>query len=568
MQVCTRRAVLGARAISPLCNSVFQRSYRSVGINVPPAYNEPVLSYEEGTPGRQKMKEAIQEMRKQEFDIPIIINGKEIRTNDTKEIRCPHDTKHKLGQYHCAGEKEIGDAIEASIEAKAKWADLSWESRASIFLKAADLLAGPYRFKHNAATVLGQSKTYMQAEIDSACEAIDFFRWNVHFAQNIYREQPVSSPGVWNRSYYRPLEGFVYAVTPFNFAAIGSNLPSAPAIMGNTVVWKPSSASTILNNYLVMKLFQEAGLPDGVINFLPGDSAAITNQVLAHKKFNGVHYTGSTQVFLSLWKDIAKNIENYESYPRIVGETGGKDFIFAHKSADVGALATGIIRGAFEYAGQKCSACSRVYVPDNLWGELKDRLVSDMKEVKMGSPEDPTVLVNAVIHQRSFDNCKSYLDYVKSSDNAEIISGGGCDDSVGYFVEPTIVVTTDPSYKLMEEEIFGPIVTIYVYDADKYEETLAICDKTSPYALTGAIFARDRGAIEVADKALQNAAGNFYINDKPTGAVVGQQPFGGGRASGTNDKAGAESNLTRWVNARTVKETFAPPSHFAYPYMK
>eukprot|EP01088_Endostelium_zonatum_P017427 TRINITY_DN5137_c0_g2_i2.p1 TRINITY_DN5137_c0_g2~~TRINITY_DN5137_c0_g2_i2.p1 ORF type:complete len:585 (+),score=140.36 TRINITY_DN5137_c0_g2_i2:197-1756(+) len=509
-------------------------------------------------------------------EIPIIIGGEEYKTGKLEEVRAPHNHKQVLARYHCAGERETKLAIEASQEAKQKWTKLPWEHRAAIFLKTAELLSGPHRASVTAATVLGQSKNFFQAEIDSACELIDFLRWNVYFAEKIYSAQPISpptSPGnlVWNRLVYRPLEGFVYAVTPFNFTAIGGNLAATPALMGNTVVWKPSSSGAMLSNYLVMRLFEKAGLPPGVINFVPGDPEQITNAVLSDSRFAGLHYTGSTEVFKGLWKKIGDNIGNYKSYPRIVGETGGKDFIFAHKSADVPSLVTAIVRGSFEYGGQKCSACSRVYVPKSLWeGGVRDKLIEQVRKLKMGNPEEVDVLVNAVIHKKSWDNIKHYLDYVKNegaSKGLEILVGGKMDDSVGYFVEPTVVLSKEPKSRLMVNEIFGPVVTVYVYPDEQFEETLKLCDETSPFALTGSIFARDREAVHVAESILENAAGNFYINDKPTGAVVAQQPFGGGRASGTNDKAGFETNLTRWTSMRSVKETFVPATSVEYPYM-
>jgi 1-pyrroline-5-carboxylate dehydrogenase len=535
--------------------------------NVPTPVNEPVLGYMKGSPERVELEKTLKEMRSKVVDIPIIINGQEIRTGVLGEVRIPHEHKHILATYHKAGAKEIQAAIEGCVKAQETWAKMPNEDRFAIFLKMADLLAGPYRQVLNASTMLGQSKNMFQAEIDAACELIDFFRFNCKFAEEIYEDQPISSKGVWNRTSFRPLEGFVYAITPFNFTSIAGNLPTSPAIMGNVVVWKPAQYA-IYSAYYLMKMFKEAGLPDGVINFVPGDPELITTSCVKHTLFAGIHYTGSTQIFRDIWRAIGDNIHNYKNYPRIVGETGGKDFIFAHNTAGVQELATALVRGAFEYAGQKCSAASRGYIPKSIWPQVKEYMLSMMGEVKMGNPEEADVFVNAVIHRRSFDNTKKYIEFARASNECEIISGGKCDDSVGYFIEPTIVVTTNPLNKLMQEEIFAPVLTLHVYDDDKFTETLKICDQTSPYALTGAFFARDREVIRVASEALENAAGNFYINDKPTGAVVGQQPFGGARASGTNDKAGSKLNLLRWISCRAIKETFAPPTHFAYPYMR
>jgi len=535
---------------------------------IPHAENERVLSYAPGTPERASVKKVLDEMMGKKIEIPVIIGGKEIYTGKTADVVCPHDHQHVLGTYHIAGDKEIRMAIDSALEAREAWASMPAEARAAIFKKMAVLLAKPYGDLINASTMLGQSKTIYQAEIDAACELIDFFNFNTFYMSEIYKNQPDYSPtGTWNQLEYRALEGFVFALTPFNFTSIAGNLPAAPAIMGNTVVWKPSRTQ-MYSAYYLMKLFKEAGLPDGVINFLPGSGKQIGDIVLNHPDLAGVHFTGSTGVFQHIWKTIGTNISNYKSYPRVVGETGGKDFIFAHKTADVDALVVAMLRGAFEFQGQKCSAASRVYMPDNLWAEVKEKYVAMVKTIKMGSPLDFTNFMTAVIDEASFDNIVEYIEYAKASKDAEIITGGGYDKSKGYFVEPTTIVTTDPKFKSMEEEIFGPVLTIYVYKADEFEATLELCDKTSPYALTGAVFAQDRAAVAVAKDKLVNAAGNFYINDKPTGAVVGQQPFGGARASGTNDKAGSSMNLMRWVSVRTVKETFNPPKAYEYPFME
>lgn len=518
------------------------------------------------------LQKELKRQRETVLEIPLIIGGKEVRTGDLGKVVIPHEHSHVLAKYHKASAEHVKEAIESSIEARKEWSLMSMDDRLAIFMKAADLLASPkWRSRVNAATILGQSKNFFQAEIDSACELIDFWRFNVHYAAHMYEPQPISSPGVWNRLTYRPLEGFVYAVTPFNFTAIGANLTTAPAMLGNVVVWKPSD-SAILSNYYTLQLLQEAGLPPGVINWIPGNPVEITETVLADKRFAGIHYTGSTHVFKDLYAKIGSNIHNYISYPRIVGETGGKGFVFAHASADIEALATALIRGAYEFAGQKCSAASRAYIPESIWPTLLETLKTKMKEVKMGNPEDPSVLVNAVIHAASFQKCKSYIDHAAaaaaSTGNAKIEFGGKCDDSKGYFVEPTLISTRDPHYKSLVEEIFGPILTVCVYEDAKFEETLKLCDQATPYSLTGAIWAQDRTALVTADHYLENAAGNYYINDKPTGAVVGQQPFGGSRGSGTNDKAGSHLNLLRWVNARTIKETFVPPTDVLYPYMR
>lgn len=529
--------------------------------------NEPVLSYAVGSNERTELKEKLLELKEKEIEIPLIIGGKEIRTGKTAKCIVPHDKNHVLATYHMAGEKEIQMAIEAALEAKKEWERMPWQHRASIFLKAAELLAGPWRQTLNAATMLGQSKTAYQAEIDSSCELIDFLRFNAYFMSQIYGEQPFSTKSSWNRLEYRPLEGFVLSVTPFNFTAIGGNLAVSPALMGNVVVWKPAGTA-VYSNYLFMKLLQEAGLPDGVINFIPGSGSMIGNIAFNNEWFSGVHFTGSTEVFNTMWKAIGENINKYRSYPKIVGETGGKDFIFAHKLANISALMTALIQGAFEYQGQKCSAASRAYVPESIWTVLKGKLISEAATIKMGDVEDFTNFMSAVIDKKSFDKIKSYIEYAKNSDEAEIICGGKCDDEQGYFVEPTIIVTRNPYFKTMTEEIFGPVLTICIYEDDEFEETLRICNESTPYGLTGAIFSQDRMAIIKMEDELKHAAGNLYINDKPTGAVVGQQPFGGGRASGTNDKAGSKLNLLRWTNPRVIKETFNPSNDYRYPFME
>jgi len=534
--------------------------------NVPIAINEPVKSYAPGSAEREGVLATYKKMYNEQVDIPFYIGGKEYRTGNTVDIHPPHDHKHCVGKYHTAEKKHIELAIEKAAEARVKWSATSWEHRAAIFLKAADLLAGPFRYRMNAATMMAQSKNVFQAEIDSACELIDFLRFNVQFMTEIYSNQPISSPGIWNRMEYRPLEGFVYAITPFNFTAIAGNLPAAPAMMGNVVVWKPA-ATQVYSAYVIMELFKAAGLPDGVINLVTGNSGMITDTILSNKDFAGVHFTGSTPVFNSFWETIGKNINHYKSYPRIVGETGGKDFIWAHPTANAQEVATAISRGAFEYQGQKCSAASRAYIPKSLWAEVKTSVIKDMKSFKMGSPEDPSNFINAVIDKKAFTKLAGYLDQAKKDAEADIIMGGGYDDSKGYFIEPTVIVTTDPKYTTMCTELFGPIITIYVYEDKEWEAVLDLIDGTSEYALTGAIFSGDRYVIETATKKLENAAGNFYINDKPTGAVVGQQPFGGARGSGTNDKAGSVWNLLRWVNNRTIKETFVPPTDYRYPFL-
>ncbi len=540
----------------------------SGSIDTPAPRNEPVLSYAPGTPERADLKAQLEIMSARETEIPLLIGGEEIETGDRTEVVMPHAHGHVLARAHQAGPEEIDRAIEAALEAREAWASMAWVDRASIFLKAADLLAGPWRQILNASTMLGQSKTAHQAEIDAAAEMVDFLRFNVHFAEQIYAQQPRSADGMWNRSEYRPLEGFVYAITPFNFTSIGGNLPAAPALMGNTVVWKPAK-SALLSNWWMAKLFEEAGLPAGVINFVSGDPRAITERVMGHRDFAGVHFTGSTGVFNSFWKEIGSQVAQgtYRSYPRIVGETGGKDFIVAHPSADPAALTTAILRGAFEFQGQKCSAASRVYVPESLWEEIRETLVEETEGLAMGDPADFSNFLAAVIDQAAFDKISGYIERARESDDAEIVCGGECDDSEGWFIRPTIVRAHTPDYESMTEEIFGPVVTVYVYPDGEWEETLALVDRTSPYALTGAIFARDRAVIRQGMDALRNAAGNFYVNDKPTGAVVGQQPFGGARASGTNDKAGSAMNLLRWVSARTIKETFVPAQDYRYPFM-
>jgi 1-pyrroline-5-carboxylate dehydrogenase len=534
--------------------------------NVPKAFNETVKSYAPGSPEREEVLATFKKMYSETVDVPLYIGGEEIRTGNTKSINPPFDHKHVVGQYHEANKEHIEKAIATALEAKIKWAKLSWEHRASIFLKAADLLAGPYRAKINAATMIAQAKTVHQAEIDAACEFIDFLRFNVQFMAQIYAEQPASSEGVWNRLEHRPLEGFVYAITPFNFTAIAGNLPAAPALMGNVVVWKPS-ATQIYSANVIVEVFKKAGLPDGVINVVYGDSAMITETLLASPYFAGIHFTGSTRVFNDIWGEIGQNIGKYKSYPRIVGETGGKDFVVAHSSAIPAQVATALSRGAFEYQGQKCSAASRAYVPKSIWPEVKKQLVADLASMKMGSPADTTNFVSSVISEGSFDKLAGFIDQAKKDTDAEIIAGGNYDKSVGYFIEPTVIVTTNPKYTTMETELFGPVLTIYVYEDAKWEETLVLVDSTSEYALTGAVLSQDRYAIEYAMKVLENAAGNFYINDKPTGAVVGQQPFGGARGSGTNDKAGSVLNLLRWVSPRTIKETFVTPEDYRYPFL-
>ena len=534
--------------------------------NIPPAFNEPVLNYAPNSAERISLKAALKEARAKVMNIPMYINGKEVRTGKTKALNPPHDHQHLLGHFHQGDASHVKDAIDAALAAKEKWAAMEWEQRASIFLKAADLLAGPYRYKMNAATMLGQSKNAYQAEIDSACELIDFLRYNVQFMREIYSQQPASSKGMWNRTEQRPLEGFVFALTPFNFTAIAGNLPSAPAMMGNTIVWKPANTQIYAAN-VIMEIFMAAGLPPGVINLVYVSGPVAGDVIFNHPDFAGIHFTGSTEVFKGIWKTIGENMPKYKSYPRIVGETGGKDFIIAHPSANVDVLVTALSRGAFEFQGQKCSAASRAYIPQSLWKETKEKLVAQVKSMKMGPTEDFRNFINAVIDEASFNKISKYIDDAKKDASLEIITGGNYDKSKGYFIEPTIIVTKNPKYKTMCEEIFGPVLTLYVYDDAQWEQTLTLVDQTGEYALTGAVIAQDRYAVEQATKALVNSAGNFYINDKCTGAVVGQQPFGGARGSGTNDKAGSMINLLRWVSPRTIKETFAPPTDYKYPFM-
>jgi 1-pyrroline-5-carboxylate dehydrogenase len=530
--------------------------------------NEPAMSYAPGTPERRELKSKLAELKGEQIEIPLLIGGKEIQTGNLGRCIPPHDHGTTIGVYHQAGEREVRLAVEAACRARRQWGSVPWEQRSAVFFKAADLAAGPWRSTLNAANMLGQSKSAFQAEIDSACELIDFFRFNAYFAAQLYAQQPPhSSRGVWNRMDYRPLEGFVFAVTPFNFLSIAGNLPSAPALMGNASIWKPAS-NAVYPAYFVMKLFLEAGVPEGVINFLPGAGAELGPLLLASPELAGVHFTGSTETFRRIWHTVGGCVDCYRSYPRIVGETGGKDFVFAHVSADLKALGTALIRGAFEYQGQKCSAVSRAYVPRGLWKDLEPYLVGELETVKVGDVEDFSAFMNAVIDKTAFDRIAAYIDEARQSDGASVLYGGGCDDSRGYFIEPTVIVARDPEYRTMREEIFGPVLTIHVYDDDRYGETLELCERTSPYGLTGAIFARDRGAVLEAQRVLENAAGNFYINDKPTGAVVGQQPFGGARASGTNDKAGSLWNLLRWVSPRSIKENFLPPGDYRYPFMQ
>ncbi|SEJ33379.1 delta-1-pyrroline-5-carboxylate dehydrogenase [Cyclobacterium xiamenense] len=534
---------------------------------VPEPSNEPVKDYAPGSPERAALQEAIAAARSQVKDIPMYIGGEEIRTEKTQSLHPPHDHKHLLGHFHEGDKGHVTQAINAALGAKHAWENMQWEQRAAIFLKAADLLAGPYRHRINAATMLGQSKNAFQAEIDAACELIDFLRFNVKFMSEIYAQQPpISGNGVWNRTEHRPLEGFVFAITPFNFTAIAGNLPTAPAMMGNTVIWKPAHTQ-IYAAQVLMQVFQEAGVPDGVINLIYVDGPDAGEVIFSHPDFAGLHFTGSTGVFQHLWKTIGANIAMYKTYPRIVGETGGKDFVIAHKSADPKAVATALSRGAFEYQGQKCSAASRAYIPTNLWEQVKDFLLADLASMKMGGPEDFGNFINAVIDEKAFDKISGYIEAAKKADQVEVIAGGTCNKSKGYFIEPTVLLVQDPLYTTMVEEIFGPVLSIYVYQENHYEEALELVDQTSPYALTGAVFSRDRYAIELATTNLRHAAGNFYVNDKPTGAVVGQQPFGGARASGTNDKAGSMINLLRWVSPRTIKETFVSATDYRYPFL-
>ncbi len=534
--------------------------------HVPKAVNEPVKSYAPNSPERAAVLSAYKEMWNSKIDVPLYIGSEEIKTGNTQNMTAPHDHKHIVGTYHLAEKTHVEKAISNAIASKKAWANMAWEQRAAIFLKAAELIAGPYRARINAATMIAQSKTVHQAEIDASCELIDFLRFNVEFMTQIYNDQPNSDSTVWNRLEYRPLEGFVYAITPFNFTAIAANLPASAAMMGNVVVWKPSD-SQVFSAKIIIDIFKEAGVPDGVINVVFGNAEMITNTVLESRDFAGVHFTGSTHVFKDIWAKIGTNIHHYKTYPRIVGETGGKDFIIAHPSANIKQVTTGITRGAFEFQGQKCSAASRAYLPKSLWPAIKEQLIADVKSMKMGSPEDLSNFVTAVIHEGSFDKLVRFIEQAKKDTDAEIILGGNYDKSVGYFIEPTIIVTTNPKYATMETELFGPVMTIYVYDDAQWENTLKLVDETSEYALTGAVFSQDRYAIEQATIALQNAAGNFYVNDKPTGAVVGMQPFGGARASGTNDKAGSALNLLRWASPRTIKETFVTPEDYRYPFL-
>ena len=535
--------------------------------NVPTPVNEPVLSYAPGSPEKLEIKSMLEQLSSTEMDIPMIIGGQEIRSENKRAIRMPHNHQHILGYYHEADAGHVEQAIQASNGAKEEWEALTWEQRAAIFLKIADLIAGPYRAKINAATMLSQSKNVFQAEIDAACETIDFFRFNAHYMTQIYGEQPGSSSTTWNRMEYRPLEGFIFAITPFNFTSIAGNLPTAPALMGNTIIWKPSPKQ-IYSAWVLMEIFREAGLPDGVINMIYDVGPLSSDIIFKHPDFGGVHFTGSTKVFKHFWKTIGENMDIYKGYPRIVGETGGKNFILVHKSARPKEVATAILRGAFEFQGQKCSAASRTYIPNNLWEKIKGYLLEDIGQIKMGDPVDFTNFMTAVIDEASFDKITGYIERARESQFVEIIAGGNHDKSEGYYIEPTILLTQDPQYETMCEEIFGPVMTIYLYNENHFDEALYLVDNTSNYALTGAIFAQDRYAIDLARKSLRNAAGNFYINDKPTGAVVGQQPFGGSRASGTNDKAGSLLNLMRWISPRAIKENFSPPTDFRYPFME
>jgi len=534
---------------------------------IPEPRNEPVLTYAPGTPERGALKARLAELGGRELEIPLVIGGREVRTGRLADARVPHRHAQRLARWHQAGPAEVQAAIEAAMAARKGWAATAPHDRAAIFLRAAELLAGPWRQILNAATMLGQSKTPHQAEIDSACEVVDFWRWNPHYMERILSEQPHSPPGQWNRLEYRPLEGFVLAVTPFNFTSIAANLPTAPALMGNTVVWKPAS-SAVYSAWHVMKLLEAAGLPPGVINFVPGPGRAVGDPALASPDFAGLHFTGSTDVFHGMWRKIGENLERYGGYPRVVGETGGKDFVFVHPSAEVDAAAVALVRGAFEYQGQKCSAVSRAYVPESLWPELRDRLLAMVGEIRMGEVEDFTTFMGAVIDREAFERIRKAIEVARASSQAKVLIGGRCDDARGFFVEPTVIETVNPHFQLMEEEIFGPVLTVYVYADIRLDEAVELCNSTSPYGLTGAVFARDRDAIVDLTRRLVDAAGNFYVNDKPTGAVVGQQPFGGARASGTNDKAGSAANLMRWVSMRAIKETFDPATRFEYPYMR
>ncbi len=534
---------------------------------VPTPYNEPILNYAPGSPERAELKKKIEELKSKQIEVPIIIAGKEVKTGKTVEMRAPHDHNMLLGIYHKAGKPEVDMAIEAALEARKEWSEMPWEHRVAIFLKMADLLAGPWRSTLNAATMLGQSKTAFQAEIDAVAELCDFWRFNASYMADLMKQQPESSPGVWNQSEYRALEGFIFAVTPFNFTSISGNLPTAPAMVGNVALWKPASSS-VYSGYFLMQLFKEAGLPDGVINFVPGSGGQVGNPAMASEHLAGIHFTGSTAVFQNMWKTVGDNISKMKYYPRIEGETGGKDFIFAHHSANVKALAVAALRGAFEYQGQKCSAASRMYIPKSIWTEFKEIYIAEVNKIKMGDIRDFTNFMGAVIDRAAYESITSYIKMAAESDEAEFITGGNYDDSKGFFIEPTTIVTTNPEFKTMQDEIFGPILTIYVYEDEKFDETLELCDTTSMYALTGAVWAQDRAMLVKMANRLRNTAGNFYYNDKPTGAVVGQQPFGGGRASGTNDKAGSAMNILRWMTARTMKETMVPAEDWTYPFME
>lgn len=535
--------------------------------NISKPRNEPIYSYLKGSPELKLLNKELERQKSLIVDIPLIIGGKRIYTKQKGELYVPHDKSHQIATFSKAEKEHLELAVKAAKEAKVEWETMNWQDRMSIFLKAADLLSGPYRYILNAATMLGQSKNILQAEIDSACELIDFWRFNPYYAQQIYSIQPDSSPEIWNRSEYRSLEGFVLAIAPFNFTSIAGNLPTAPAMMGNTVLFKPASTS-VLSSYYIMEILEKAGLPPGVINFIPGKGNLIGEHLLPHPDLAGIHFTGSTNVFQNMWETVGKNIATYRSYPRIVGETGGKDFVFVHSSADVDEVVTALIRGSFEYAGQKCSAASRAYIPNSLWPSIKEQLLQELSKVKTGDPTNIDTTVNAVIDQSAFNSISQYISYAEESSDAKVLTKINIDDSVGYFIHPTVVETSNPKFKLLEEEIFGPVLTIFTYEDSKFEETLTICDNTSPYALTGSIFAKERTAINTAFEILRHSAGNFYINDKPTGAVVNQQPFGGGRASGTNDKAGSQWNLMRWTSPRSIKENFNPPTNFDYPYMR
>jgi 1-pyrroline-5-carboxylate dehydrogenase len=534
---------------------------------IPEARNEPVLSYAPGTPERVALKARLAELASCEIEIPLVIGGREVRTGRMAEVRVPHRHAHRIARFHQAGPAEVQAAIEAALAARRSWAALDPHDRAAILLKAAELVAGPWRQTLNAATMLGQSKTPHQAEIDAACEIADFWRWNPHFMERLLADQPSSPPGQWNRAEYRPLEGFVFAVTPFNFTSIAANLPTAPALVGNTVVWKPASTA-VYSAWHVLKVLEAAGLPPGVINFVPGPGRTVGDPALASPDLAGLHFTGSTPVFQGMWRTIAENLPRYHGYPRVVGETGGKNFVFVHPSADLDAAAVALVRGAFEYQGQKCSAASRAYVPESVWPQLRDRILGMLNEIRVGEVEDFTTFMGAVIDRAAFDGIKRAINAARDSSQAKIIAGGTCDDKSGYFIEPTVIETVNPRFKLMEQELFGPVLTVFVFADIRLDEALELCASTSPYGLTGAIFARDREAIADMSRRLSDAAGNFYVNDKPTGAVVGQQPFGGARASGTNDKAGSLANLHRWVSVRVIKETFDPPTRFEHPYMR